>query len=55
MKTVKSGSIASNFPTGVVSEIWCYRTAAFSENEDSEGRFESTRYSEGCCFRKLAV
>ena len=45
MQTAKSGSIA---PT----EIWRHSTA-FSENDDSKGRFDSTRYSGGCRFRKF--
>ena len=50
---------STKFSEGRFQKIWCYRTAAFSDNEDSEGRFDSTKYSEGCfqkiwCYRTAA-
>ena len=48
MKTAKSGSIAPNFPKGVVAENLVLSNRCISENQDSEGRFDSTKFSEGC-------
>ena len=48
MKTAKSGSIAPNFPNGVVAENLVLSNRCISENQDSEGRFDSTKFSEGC-------
>ena len=50
---------STKFSEGRFQKIWCYRTAAFSDNEDSEGRFDSTKFSEGCfqkiwCYRTAA-
>ena len=47
MQTAKSGSIA-------LTEIWRHSTA-FSEIQASKGRFDSTRYSGGCRFRKFGA
>ena len=51
MKTAKSGSIAPNFPKGVLSENLVLSNRCISKNQDSEGRFDSTKFSEGCRFR----
>ena len=38
-----------------LQKIWCSRTAVFSVNGDSEGRFESTQFSEVFRFRKFGA
>ena len=48
LPTNRGGSIAPRFPKSVGQKNWCYRTAACSDSEDSEGRFGSSKSSEGC-------
>ena len=40
---------------GRFDTCWCSRTVALSEHEGSEGRLDSTKFSEGCRFRKSAT
>ena len=39
------------------SENWCCRTAVLSvaSSDNKQGRFDSTKFSEGCRFRKLGA
>ena len=53
IRTAEGGSIAPNFAKGVVSEKLVLSNRGVSENQHSEGRFDSTKFSEGCCFRKF--
>ena len=39
----------------LLQKIWCYRSEAFSEDEDSEWWFDSTKPSEDCRFRKFTA
>ena len=55
MKTKKGWSIAPKFPKGVVSENLVLSNRCVSENQDSEGRFDSTKFYEGCRFRHFGA
>ena len=51
----RSGSMAPNFPKGVVSENIVLSNRCVTENQDSEGRFDNTKFSEGCRFKKFVL